>query len=80
MAAYKYFLYSATQYKARVEIEKKMKKKYIPGKVLVRGQWKNYTEISNNPSNNRFSDSVIIAEGYLENINYTKSKSILAAN
>lgn len=79
-ASYKYFLYSATQYKARVQIEKNMKKQYIPGKVLVRGQWKDYTEISNNPSNNRFSDTIIITEGYIDNINYTKSRSMLAAN
>ena len=80
MAAYKYFLYSASQYKARVQIEKNMKKQYIPGKVLINGQWKDYTEISNTPGNNRFSDSIIVAEGELEKMNYTKIKSVLAAN
>lgn len=80
MAAYKYFLYSASQYKARVQIEKNMKKQYIPGKVLINGQWKDYTEISNTPGNNRFSDSIIVAEGELDKMNYTKSRSVLAAN
>lgn len=67
---YKYFLYSRQQYLLRTEVEAKLGKTYIPGKVLYRGRWRDYTEISDSPTNNKFSDAKVITEGYLNNIEY----------
>lgn len=67
---YKYFLYSRQQYMLRTEVEKKLGKTYIPGKVLYRGKWRDYTEISDTPTNNKFSDAKVITEGYLDKIQY----------
>lgn len=47
----------------------------MPGKVLQNGRWKDYTEISSTPSNNKFADAKIIAEGNLEDMEYKKASS-----
>ena len=78
-AAYKYFLYSAQQHKERRTVEKNIGKTFIAGKVLVKGQWQDYTEISSNPKN-QYSDCKVIAEGDLTDIKYRKSKSVWGGN
>lgn len=72
---YRYFLFSQSQYKLREEAEERIGKQYVPGKVLINGRWKDYTEISSTPSNNKFADAKIIAEGYLDDMEYKKSTS-----
>lgn len=54
---YRYFLYSQSQYKLRSEAELSLGKQYIPGRVLTKGRWKDFTEISTTPSNNKFADA-----------------------
>lgn len=61
---YVYFLYSATQRKQRKDIESTVNPAgYRPKKVLVNGKWKEFTEM-NTTGENRYSDAVIVAEGY----------------
>ena len=72
---YRYFLFSQSQYQLRLETEEKLGKTYIPGRVLASGRWKDFTEISTTPSNNKFADAKIVAEGYLEDMTYQMSKS-----
>lgn len=72
---YKYFLFSQQQYQLRKEVELNLGKNYVPGKVLKSGRWKDYTEISDSPSNNKFADAKVIAEGYLDNMQYKMASS-----
>ena len=72
---YRYFLFSQSQYQLRLETEENLGKTYIPGRVLSKGRWRDFTEISTTPSNNKYADAKIVAEGYLENIQYTMNKS-----
>lgn len=72
---YRYFLFSQSQYQLRTETEETLGKTYIPGKVLSKGRWRNFTEISSIPSNNKYADAKIVAEGYLENMEYVMNKS-----
>lgn len=67
---YKYFLFSQQQYALRKEVEAKLGRIYVPGKVLSKGRWKDYTEISDSPTNNKFADAKVITEGYLDKIQY----------
>lgn len=75
---YRYFLYSKDQLKLRTEVDKKINKVFIPGKVLTKGHWQEYTEISLKPTNS-FADSRIVAEGYLEDMKYQNHTSIWGA-
>lgn len=75
---YRYFLYSKDQHSMRKEIDKKINKVFIPGKVLSKGKWVDFTEISVYPSNS-FADAKIVAEGYLEDIKYQNHSSIWGA-
>lgn len=70
---YRYFIYSETQYKERVEIEKKIGRAYKPGTVVYKGRKYQYTEVVSNIDNSRYADFKIVAEGYIEDITYTRS-------
>lgn len=70
--SYRYFLYSSTQYKDRLEIEKKIGKIFVPGVVIYKGKKHKFTEITTDPSRCMYADKKIVAEGYLENIKYTQ--------
>lgn len=72
---FRYFLYSQSQHKMRTEVEAKLNKEYTPGKVLVNGKWKLYTELSTSPQNIKFADATIVASGNLEDMRYTRSVS-----
>lgn len=74
-AEYVYFLYSPTQESMRSEIEAKVNKKFIPGQVNVKGEWKKFTQISTTPSSKMFADSVIVAEGYRDKMNFSDCTS-----
>ncbi len=70
----KYFIYSATQYKLKVELEAKLGKKYVPGTVLVRGTPKQYTELTDNPNSIQFPDSEVVWAGDIRQAKYTEPK------
>lgn len=72
---YRYFLYSREQQELRTKAEAAINKQYVPGKVISGGKWKNFTEISATPSNNKFADAKVVAEGNLEDMKYTNSTS-----
>lgn len=72
---YRYFLYSRTQHESRKNVEARMNRKYVPGKVNVNGIWKEYTEISTTPNNIRYADMRVVAKGYIEDFKYTQSSS-----
>lgn len=72
---YRYFLYSEEQYKLRKEVEKEIGLRYIPGTVLVDGIWREFTELSKD-YNNRYADCKVVAEGYLDDINYKENSNI----
>lgn len=72
---YRYFLYSKTQHKTRIEVDKKINKVFTPGKVLTRGKWVQYTEISTKTSNS-YPDTKVVAEGYLEDMKYQSHSSV----
>lgn len=72
---YKYFLYSRQQFLLRKEVEGKLGKTYIPGKVLYKGAWRDFTEISDTPENNKFSDAKVVTEGYLDKVQYKNATS-----
>lgn len=71
---YRYFLYSSTQYKDRLEIEKKIGKVFIPGVVIYKGKKKEFTEITTDPSRCMYADKKIVAEGYIEDMKYTQPR------
>ena len=71
---YKYFLYSETQQKQRTEIEARINRIFVPGQVVVKGQPQLYTELSRKNTNS-FTDTKIVAEGYLSQFNYTNIQS-----
>lgn len=68
---YVYFMYSETQELTRTEVESGLNKTFIPGKVLVYGQWKPFTCITKDPNSfSMFPDIKIVAEGYRDNMKY----------
>ena len=72
---YCYFLYSKTQHSTRVAVDKKINKVFTPGKVLTKGKWLPYTEISYKKTNS-FPDTKIVNEGYLEDMKYQTHTSV----
>lgn len=68
---YGYFLYSSAQLKMRQEVEEKIGRKFVPGQVLVGGNWKTFTQISSSPNNIMYGDAKIVAKGYLDEMTYT---------
>lgn len=71
---YKYFFFSREQYEMRKNVEAGRNKEYVPGKVMNRGRWRDYTEICESPSS-VYSDAVLVAEGYIENIKYQPERT-----
>lgn len=75
---YRYFLYSKSQHTMRIEVDKKINKTFSPGKVINKGKWVPYTEISLKPTNS-YADTKIVAEGYLEDMKYQNPTSVWGA-
>lgn len=69
-----YFVYSYEQYNIRKQVEAKLGKIYIPGKVLVEGMQREYTDIITDLSINRYSDMKIIAAVDKDTAKYTTYK------
>lgn len=69
---YVYFLYSEEQFQEKNKILGKMGKSFSAGTVVVNGKRKKFTQISDKPSLDRFIDTEVIYEGYLDSVTYTK--------
>lgn len=67
---YRYFLYSQTLEKNRSEAEAKLSKVFVPGKILVNGDWQPFTNISSTPDNIMYPDMKIVAKGYLDELKF----------
>ena len=65
-----YFMFSKTQLDSRIQLEKRMNKKFKPGEVIVNGVRKQYTEIVTDPKNSRYSDAVVVIYGNKKDIKY----------
>lgn len=68
----KYFLFSSQQMKMRMEVEARIGRKYKPGTVLVKGSYKQFTDITDTPTSIRFPDSILVASGKLSEMTYVK--------
>lgn len=66
----KYFVFSSTQFNDKKEICKKLGKTYKPGTVLINGSYKQYTDILESPKHPKYSDTIIIASGDIQNMKY----------
>ena len=73
MSQYKYFMFSSQQYSDRLAIEKRIGKVYEPGTVVYKGKRCRYTEIVTDPESSRYADAQLVAEGYLDKLQYTPS-------
>lgn len=73
---YKYFIYSNQQYKERCKIEAEIGMTYIPGRVIKNGKWNDFTEMTDNPSFERYSDSKVVASGYINEMRYEQEKRV----
>lgn len=76
---YVYFLYSEQQKINRNNVESKLSRTFVPGKVIVNGLRKEYTEMSTR-NTNPFSDVKLIAEGWKSIMKYTEPKVVNAVS
>jgi len=72
MNNYKYFMFSREHYNKNKTIYEKIDKEYIAKTVLVRGEWRQYTDIVSSPADCHYTDSIIVTSGELRTIKYTK--------
>lgn len=66
-------MYSRMQHKEQSNIAAKISKKFTPGKVYTKGEWKKYTEIITTPTS-RYSDAVVVVsseDNTLSDVNFT---------
>lgn len=68
---YRYFLYSQSQCSVCENIESSTNREYIPGYVFYNGKKIPFTEISTVPYNTMYSDTKVVAKGYLEDLEYS---------
>jgi hypothetical protein len=68
----RYFLYSREQMKIKKSVQEKLGKRFKLGTVIVKGLPKEYTEISTDPKNVKFSDTEIVVYGDIRELKYTK--------
>ena len=71
---YRYFLYSRTQYSDRTKIESTIGMQYVPGRVIKNGRWRDFTELSDTATSNKYPDAIVVAEGYLDSMKYEMEK------
>lgn len=70
----KYFIFSSQQMKNKIEVESKIGRKYKPGTVLVRGGYKQFTDILDTPTSIRYPDAIVVASGYLSKMRYSLNR------
>jgi len=68
---YVYFQFSKEQLDNSIKTELKLGKKYIPGKVIIKGKPYMFTEITST-TNSKYKDARIIAQGYSDEMNYNE--------
>jgi len=68
----RYFIYSMTQMKIKRDIEYKLGRDLVLGKVIVGGVQKEYTEIVSDLADVTESDAKIVAYGDIREMNYTE--------
>lgn len=76
MGSYKYFLFSAEQLNQKNEILKKVGKAFEPGIVVVNGTRKKFTQISDTATMDKFIDTVVVAQGDVDKLTYTKPQNV----
>ena len=69
---YVYFLYSEEQFKEKNSILASTGKSFSPGTVVVNGKRQKFTQIATEPKIDRFIDSIVVAEGYIDSFTYTE--------
>lgn len=67
---YLYFFYSEQQKKERTAIEKKLSRTFYPGRVIVNGKRKEFTEMGTKIKQS-YPDTKIVAEGWKSSMTYT---------
>lgn len=78
METEKYFMYSKEQHDTRTKIEAKIGRVYIPGVVVIAGEERLFTEISDR-FNDRLKDVITVYQGDPSDVRYTKPKTIRKA-
>lgn len=74
---YLYFFYSDEQISEKKEILEQSGKEFIPGYVVVGNQRKKITQISTSKTAmSRYIDTVLVAEGSSNEMNYSEPQSI----
>ena len=68
----RYFLYSREQMNIKKSVEEKLGKTFKIGTVIVKGLPQEYTEITTDPVNIKFSDAKVVAYGDIRDMKYTK--------
>lgn len=69
---YVYFLYSEEQLQEKNKILSKTGKSFSAGTVIVNGKRQKFTQIATTPTLDRFIDTKLIYEGYIDSVTYTK--------
>lgn len=67
----RYFMFSREQKKMQQEMSRRIGKNFVPKKVFVNGQEKEYTEILKDSNKSRYTDAILVASGDLKQIKYT---------
>lgn len=66
---YVYYLFSAKQRDEKRKVMREMGRDYIPDKVKTNSGYVEYTEVSSSPTNPLYTDSTVVAKGYLSKMN-----------
>lgn len=73
----KYFLYSQRQHNENIKVYEELGKKYVCGYIVMRGQRHLFTQISEKPVSNIYTDSRIVLETQsLEDVKYKQYKIV----
>ena len=71
---YGYFQFSKEQLDARTKSELRLGKIYYPGKVVVKGREKIFTQITRTPES-KYNDAKIVTQGETTNLTFTEPYS-----
>lgn len=70
------FVYSAEQKKEKDEIASKMGQTYMPGKIIVKGQKRLFTDIVLSLDKFRYSDAKVVVEGDIRRLPHTAPRNV----
>ena len=71
----RFFLFSKQQMDMRIKVDGSVGQQYKPGRVIVKGKYKLFTEISTNPTNS-FNDTKVILKEDINKVIYEEPVSI----